>query len=108
MVELLSTIYIIVPGGTPPNTTIPVCVAAQIGATLTNDVEGTSFPAYSEDQHQFCIPSLAIPKLAVLPGGKPIQLAPDCNEVTLNTANTQKNGILKITNNVAIDKNLCK
>jgi hypothetical protein len=98
----------IVPGGTPLNTIIPVCVAAQIGATLTSDVEGTSFPAYSEDQHQFCIPSLARPKVAVLPGGKTVALAPDCYEVTLNTANTQKNGVLKITNNVAIDKNLCK
>jgi hypothetical protein len=98
----------IVPGGNPPNTTIPVCAAAQIGATLTSDVEGTSFPAYSEDQQKFCIPSLAIPKVAVLPGGQPIEVAPDCNEVTLDTANTQKNGILKITNNVAIDKNLCQ
>jgi len=44
----------------------------------------------------------------VLPGGKTISVAPDCYEVTLNTATTQKNGVLKITNNVAIDKNLCK
>ena len=98
----------IVPGGTPLNTIIPVCAAAQIGATLTSDVKGTSFPAYSENQHQFCIPSLARPKVAVLPGGKTVALTPDCYEVTLNTATTQKNGILKITNNVAIDKTLCQ
>jgi hypothetical protein len=95
-----------VPGGS--NIEIPVCVAAQIGATLTNDVAGTSFPAYSAAQHKFCIPSLAIPKVAVLPGGKTISVAPDCYEVTLNTATTQKNGVLKITNNAQIDKNLCQ
>jgi len=100
------SIVSIVPGGS--NINIPVCVAAQIGATLTNDVAGTSFPAYSADQHKFCIPSLAIPKVAVLPGGKTISVAPDCNEVTLNTATTQKNGVLKITNNAQIDKNLCQ
>lgn len=98
----------IIPGGNAQNITIPVCAAAQIGATLTSDVAGTSFPAYSEAQHKFCIPSLAIPKVAVLPGGKTISVAPDCYEVSLDTATTQKNGVLKITNNVAIDKNLCK
>jgi hypothetical protein len=98
----------IVPGGNPPNTTIPVCAAAQIGATLTSDVEGTSFPAYSEDQNKFCIPNLAVPKVAILPGGTPINIAPDCYEVTLDTATTQKNGILKITNIATIDKNICQ
>jgi hypothetical protein len=100
------SIVSIVPGGS--NIKIPVCVAAQIGATLTSDVAGTSFPAYSAAQHQFCIPSLAFPKVAVLPGGKTISVAPDCYEVTLNTATTQKNGVLKITNNAQIDKNLCQ
>jgi hypothetical protein len=98
----------IVPGGNTQNITIPVCAAAQIGATLTNDVAGTSFPAYSAAQNKFCIPSLAVPKVAMLPNGTPIKVAPDCYEVTLDTAITQKNAILKITNNVAIDKNLCQ
>jgi hypothetical protein len=98
----------IIANGQASNIEIPVCAAAQIGATLTSDVEGTSFPAYSEDQNQFCIPNLAVPKVAILPGGKPINIAPDCYAVTLDTATTQKNGILKITNIATIDKNLCQ
>jgi len=98
----------IIANGQASNLQIPVCVAAEIGATLTNDVAGTSFPAYSESQHQFCIPSLAFPKVAILPNGTAINLPADCYQVTLDTATTQKNGVLKMRNNVAIDKSLCQ
>jgi len=48
--------------------------AAEIGG-----VEGTSFPAYSQAQKKFCIPSLAFPKVAILPNGTSRNIPPDCD-----------------------------
>lgn len=98
----------IIANGQTSNIEIPVCVAAEVGATLTDGVEGTSFPAYSAAQNKFCIPSLAFPRVAILPGGTSINIPPDCYQVTLDTATTQKNGILKMTNNAVIDKAFCQ
>lgn len=82
--------------------TIPVCVAGQIGTSLTSGLSrDTYIPAYSEQQETLCVPSVLLEKWAVLPGGINKRLPPDCYKMTLDTATTQT-GILKIKKNVKI------
>ncbi len=82
--------------------TVPVCVAGQIGTSLTTGLSrDTYIPAYSEQQETLCIPSVLLEKWAVLPGGINKPLSPDCYKMALDTATTQA-GILKIKKKVKI------
>jgi hypothetical protein len=81
---------------------VPVCVAGQIGTSLTAGLSrDTYIPAYSEQQETLCIPSVLLEKWAVLPGGINKRLPSDCYKMALDTATTQ-GGILKIKKKVKI------
>jgi len=81
---------------------VPVCVAGQIGTSLTTGLSrDTYIPAYSAQQETLCIPSVLLEKWAVLPGGINKRLPSDCYKMALDTATTQA-GVLKINKKVKI------
>ncbi|WP_069472551.1 hypothetical protein [Candidatus Marithrix sp. Canyon 246] len=81
---------------------VPVCVAGQIGTSLTTGLSrDTYIPAYSEQQETLCLPSVLLEKWAVLPGGINKRLPSDCYKMSLDTATTQA-GVLKINKKVKI------